>query len=618
MQPKVEERRARPRRRHSPGIEAEIRAERVAALFRQVPLAALVGVVTAGLMTALLTFREHDQRAVWWFGLVLLVAAARLASAMAWRRDPGARGRAGRWGAIGTAGAVAAGAALGGGAAWLWPEAEAWQLFWVFLGGGMCAGAAALHHAHLPAALGFILPTGLPFVARYALDGSLQGLIAAAMILVFLAAIAASAWRASCDFGTNARLRLNLAQQARELDGANQRLREEMLRHRATEASLRQAQKMEAVGQLTGGIAHDFNNLLTAVLGSLALLAKRLPAEDARAARLLGTALQGAQRGAALTKRLLAFGRRQTLEPRVVELPALVAGMAELLRGALGGAAHLRTEFPPGLPPVHVDANQLELALLNLVANARDAMPAGGEIVIGAAAREAAPGEAEGLAPGPYVVLSVTDAGEGMDEATLARAMEPFFTTKGTGKGTGLGLAMVHGLAAQSGGRLALRSTHGLGTVAELWLPRAAAAAEPPAAPGPAPTAAARQASILLVDDDPLVLASTAALIEDMGHVVVEAGSGAAALERLRGGLAPDLVLTDYAMPGLTGVQLAAEIRRLRPGLPVLLATGYAELEGEALAGLPRLAKPFEAPALAQAIAGCLEQVAAAWRRSEA
>ena len=360
-------------------------------LYRQMPMAAAVAMVNAALMTAILLGTEGDRRALVWFVAMLLVAALRLLAVRGWRRDPAARAHARRWGRIGTAGAFAAGLVLGGGAIWLWPQSETYQLFWVFLVGGMCAGAAGLHHAHLPTLLAFILPAALPFVARYALEGTERGFGAAAMILVFLAAVSISAWRSGCDFAANLRLRLDLARQAQELDAINGRLREEMARRRATEASLRQAQKMEAVGQLTGGIAHDFNNLLTAVLGSLAMLRKRLPADDARAARLVDNALQGAQRGAALTQRLLAFGRRQSLEPSAVELPALVRGMAELLRGALGGSVRSTHRFPPDLPPVYADANQLELAVLNLAANARDAMPGGGEIVIAGVERSVGP-----------------------------------------------------------------------------------------------------------------------------------------------------------------------------------------------------------------------------------
>ncbi|MCB4821603.1 ATP-binding protein [Roseicella aerolata] len=563
-------------------------------------------------MTAILIGVQGDRRALAWCAAMVLVAALRLLSARAWRRDPAARDRTGFWSVIGCCGTFAAGLALGGGAAWLWPASETWQLFWVFLVGGMCAGAAGLHHAHLPAVLAFILPAGLPLVARYALEGSERGLAAAAMILVFLGALTLSACRSSREFAANLRLRLSLAQQAQALDAANQRLREEMARHRATEESLRQAQKMEAVGQLTGGIAHDFNNLLTVVLGSLALLRKRLPEGDERAARLLENALQGAQRGAALTQRLLAFGRRQVLNPALVELPKLVQGMADLLRGALGAGTHLRCDFPPGLPPVHVDANQLELALLNLVANARDAMPRGGEVAISAEERQVMRGEPGGLPPGPYVVLSVADAGEGMDEAVLAQAMEPFFTTKGVGKGTGLGLPMVHGFAAQSGGRFTLHSARGVGTVAELWLPRAGAVPAGRPEPQAAPLPATRRGTVLLVDDDPLVLASTAAMLEDLGHVAVEAASGPAAIELLRGGVQADLVITDFAMPGMTGLQLAEAVRRIRPGLPVLLATGYAEVQEAVLPGVPRLPKPFEQAALARAVAECLSGAGAA------
>jgi signal transduction histidine kinase len=585
---------------------AELRAARVATLFRQTPLAAAVSLVNAALMTAILVGVQGDHRALAWCAVMVLVAGLRLLSARAWRHDPMARERVGLWGLIGCCGTFAAGLALGGGAAWLWPASETWQLFWVFLVGGMCAGAAGLHHAHLPAVLAFILPAGLPLVALYALEGSGRSLAAATMILVFLGALTVSACRSSREFAANLRLRLNLARQAQALDAANQRLREEMARHRATEASLRQAQKMEAVGQLTGGIAHDFNNLLTVVLGSLAMLRKRLPEGDERATRLLENALQGAQRGAALTQRLLAFGRRQVLNPTLVELPRLVHGMADLLRGALGGGTLLRSEFPPGLPPVHVDANQLELALLNLAANARDAMPQGGEIVISAEERQVMPGEPGGLPPGPYVVLSVADAGEGMDEAVLAQAMEPFFTTKGIGKGTGLGLPMVHGFAVQSGGRFTLRSTREVGTVAELWLPRAGAVPAGRAEPQAALMPVTRRGTVLLVDDDPLVLASTAAMLEDLGHTVLEAASGPAAIEMLRAGSQPDLVITDFAMPGMTGLQLAEAVRRLRPGLPVLLATGYAEMQDAALPGVSRLSKPFEQAALARAVAGCL------------
>ena len=377
----------------------------------------------------------------------------------------------------------------------------------------------------------------------------------------------------------------------------------EMSRREAAESALRQSQKMEAVGQLTGGIAHDFNNLLAVVLGNLELLAKRLP-EDPRLRRYTEGAIEGTRRGAALTQRMLAFSRRQELKFETVDLPALVRGMTDLLVRSLGSNIAVETHFPVRLAPARVDANQLEAALLNLAVNARDAMPRGGTIVIAAYEKVTGSGSPPDLVRGRYVVLAVTDTGEGMDAATLARAAEPFFTTKVVGKGTGLGLAMVHGLAAQSGGTLHIDSVPGRGTAVELWLPIADEAAQPVGVPA-MPTAgkAARSCKVLVVDDDLLVLEGTAAMVEDLGHAVTKAASAAEALRMLRAGASLDLLITDQMMPGMTGVELAAEVSVLRPELPVLLASGFAELSEADAASLPRLAKPFTLAALAQAIA---------------
>ncbi|WP_018387269.1 MHYT domain-containing protein [Ancylobacter sp. FA202] len=380
---------------------------------------------------------------------------------------------------------------------------------------------------------------------------------------------------------------------------------------RATEDALRQAQKLEAVGQLTGGIAHDFNNLLAVVLGNLELAAKRAP-EDARLRSLLGNAMQAAQRGAALTQRMLAFARRQDLKPAAVDVPELVLGMAEMMRRSIGPSVRIETRFPLGLPLARVDANQLELALLNLAVNARDAMPEGGVITI--AARDEvvpAPGsnavaEPGGLRPGHYFCLSIGDSGSGMDAETLARAAEPFFTTKGVGKGTGLGLAMVHGLAAQSDGRLVLESKPGLGTTATIYLPVAevarAAATASVEDEGGVPDGEEGARRVLVVDDDPLVLSATGAMLEDLGCAVTEASSAREALDLLESGVAFDVVLTDQAMPDMTGVQMAAVIDQRWPGLPLILGTGYAELPADAKAGMPRLGKPFSREALRRAI----------------
>jgi PAS domain S-box-containing protein len=370
--------------------------------------------------------------------------------------------------------------------------------------------------------------------------------------------------------------------------------------------ALFQSQKMDAVGQLTGGVAHDFNNLLTAILGSLELVRRRLP-DDPRIIGLVDNAMQAAQRGASLTQRMLAFARRQNLDPEPLDVPDVVRGMTDLLRSSLGPSVEIETRFPLALDLVLADANQLEMALLNLMVNARDAMADGGRVVIAAKAESVGAGHAANLAPGRYVCMSVTDTGEGMDAATLERAMEPFFTTKGVGKGTGLGLSMIHGMAEQSGGRLILKSRKGEGTTAELWLPAVVAGSEASrdqssAAPASA-IAEAKPRVVLAVDDDFLVLMNTAAMLEDLGHAVFQANSGKRALEILAREKSIDLAIVDQAMPHMTGVQLIEAIRIDRPDLPIILATGYAELPPGVGVGVPRLTKPYFQDDLARAVA---------------
>jgi PAS domain S-box-containing protein len=366
-----------------------------------------------------------------------------------------------------------------------------------------------------------------------------------------------------------------------------------------------QSQKMEAVGQLTGGIAHDFNNLLAVVLGSLELLQRRVPAGQPQLMRLVDNATRAAQRGAALTQRMLAFARRQELNLKPVDVPALMRGMSELLERSLGPSVLIETRFPLSLSRVTADPNQLEMAVLNLVVNARDAMPDGGTIVISARPVGITRGYNSDLEAGEYVCLSIEDTGEGMDEATLALAMDPFFTTKELGKGTGLGLPMVQGLAEQSGGRFFLKSRKGEGTTAELWLPVAtvdAAAAVGDAEPEEEAETGKGSLVLVVVDDDNLILTNMVAMLEDLGHRAFEASSGQQALDILHRERTIDLVITDQVMPQMTGLQLIRQIRAERPDLPVILATGYAELPPDADAGLPRLAKPFRQYDLAQSI----------------
>ncbi|MGO7962176.1 PAS domain-containing sensor histidine kinase [Rhizobium ruizarguesonis] len=380
---------------------------------------------------------------------------------------------------------------------------------------------------------------------------------------------------------------------------------EKMETQRALEQAreeLFQSQKMEAIGQLTGGIAHDFNNLLMAVLGSLEILKKRMP-RDLSLTSLVDNAMQGAQRGAALTQRMLAFSRRQELHMEPIDVSGLVRGMMDMLSRSLGPLTVIETSFPVRLPTILTDPNQLEMAILNLVVNARDAMPSGGRIVLRASEESLPSGEGP-LSPGRYVRIAVIDEGEGMDAKTLEQAITPFFTTKGVGKGTGLGLSMVQGLASQSGGRLMMKSSLGEGTTAELWFPVATveqgteAAADRPQQE----ENASRRLRIVAVDDDGLVLMNTTLMLEDLGHTVFEAMGGPEALDILRKQQV-DLVICDHAMPRMTGAQLAEAIRSEWPDMPIILATGYAEIpEGAGIVDLPRLGKPFSQAQLAEAI----------------
>jgi PAS domain S-box-containing protein len=372
-----------------------------------------------------------------------------------------------------------------------------------------------------------------------------------------------------------------------------------------TREALFQAQKMQAIGQLSGGIAHDFNNLLTVILGNLEIVRKRV-GDDPKITRLVDNATQGALRGVSLTQRMLAFARRQELKAEPVEIPTLVQGIIGLLRSSLGPSVVLETRFSPELEPVMADVNQLELAVLNLVTNARDAMPHGGKIVISAKTEETWDQPQLSLLSGRYVCLSVSDTGEGMDETTLGSAMDPFFTTKGVGKGTGLGLSMVHGYIEQLGGRFVLKSQKDIGTIAELWIPIATTGLVPrPVTEEAAPPV--HRLCVLVVDDDSLVLTSTCLLLEDLGHRVISATSGAQALEVFDTESAIDLVITDMAMPQMNGAQLAQAIRTMKPSLPIILATGYAErLEGFATR-LPRLSKPFTQLNLVEIIASTMK-----------
>jgi nitrogen-specific signal transduction histidine kinase/ActR/RegA family two-component response regulator len=373
-------------------------------------------------------------------------------------------------------------------------------------------------------------------------------------------------------------------------------------------AQLHEAQKLETLGQLTGGVAHDFNNLLTPIVGALDLLQRKLDGTDARTERLLSNALQSAGRAKLLVQRLLGFARRQTLSTGPVDLGDLLDGMRDLISSSVGPTIEVRLRTEPNLPAALADANQLELSLLNLCVNARDAMPDGGYLTIVAEQVIVNPELNLELRPGLYARLSVIDSGFGMDEQTLARAVEPFFSTKETGRGTGLGLSMVHGLAAQLNGVFRLSSAVGKGTRADLYLPLAGEAkqAASPVFTGPK-LHHSRRLNLLLVDDEELVRVGTGEMLRDLGHDVTEAEDGQQALDFLGSDDRFDAVVTDYKMPRMDGAQLAERIRQIRPDMPILLITGYTGSTDEAT-DLPRLAKPFNQADLADALAAVTEE----------
>jgi signal transduction histidine kinase/ActR/RegA family two-component response regulator len=401
------------------------------------------------------------------------------------------------------------------------------------------------------------------------------------------------------QYDARARL-IELNDLAKDLE---RRVEERTAEHESAMAQLHEVQKLETLGQLTGGVAHDFNNLLTPITGALDLLHKQYADKDPRSSRLLGNALKAADRARTLVQRLLGFARRQSLQTESIDIVRLINGMRDLIASSVGPTVEIELDTPPDLPLAVVDPNQLELAILNLTVNARDAMPDGGRLTISLRKEKVGAATVPMLKAGEYIRLSVIDEGCGMSAETLARAVEPFYSTKEVGRGTGLGLSMVHGLAAQLGGGFAISSQLGEGTSVHLYLPIATSGssdASVTAAAGPKP--AERRLNVLLIDDEDLVRFATAEMVRELGHHVTEAASGPEALEDLRDGLDVDAVITDYKMPRMDGAEVARRIAESHPHVPVLMITGYAGITDEAL-NLPRLAKPFGQAEIAAALA---------------
>ena len=389
-------------------------------------------------------------------------------------------------------------------------------------------------------------------------------------------------------------LEKRVAERTAELESANRQLASQIAERERMEAVLRQAQRLEAVGQLTSGVAHDFNNLLTVVLGNVQLMQRR-PDPEASARRLQMIA-QAAERGAQLTAQMLAFSRRQRLEPRAVDLNDTVRSMQDLLQSTMGGSIRIETGLQPDLWPAMIDPTQIELVILNLAINARDAMEVGGSLTIETAnVTLGAPTRPEDPPAGSYVMVAVSDTGSGMTPEVLAKVFEPFFTTKEVGKGSGLGLSQVFGLAKQSGGGVRIDSAPGEGSSVKVYLPRASTAPKGEAIDGVSEShAAPEDVNVLLVDDDSAVREVTAGILHELGYGVIEAGSGGAALEVLDRASKIDVLVVDFAMPGMNGAEVAREVQARRPGLPILFVTGYADIESlEAAGGSGIVRKPF-------------------------
>ena len=403
-------------------------------------------------------------------------------------------------------------------------------------------------------------------------------------------------------------LEIRVAERTAELAAANRQLLARIEERERVETGLRQMQRLEAVGQLTAGVAHDFNNLLTVILGNIRLLSRA--ASDPAQQRRLEMIRMAGERGAVLTHQLLAFSRRQRLEPRTLDLNATVSGLAELLRSTVGSRVRLDIALSDDPWPAHVDPTQLELVILNLALNARDAMPGGGSLrVTTANATLGPPTGPQDPAAGEYVAIAVADTGSGMSEAVREKAFEPFFTTKQVGEGSGLGLSQVLGFAQQSGGGVRIETTPGRGTTVRVFLPRATDTAPLAGETGDAQAEAAPGSDrlVLLVDDDGAVRETTAAALRDLGYRVVEAGSGGAALDLLEREARVDLLLLDFAMPGMNGVEVARVARMRRPGVPVLFLTGYADAAAMAGEGQERIIqKPFRTEDLARRLSMAL------------
>ena len=575
-----------------------------------------VNVINSGLVAlALVSYLEQTR---WWIflGLVTTLTAAR---AIGWKyyRDHRKSADLTRlWAIIATVGSGLSGLLWGVSSTMLLPDNLLEQTFLAFVIGGMCAGALVSLSYYLPAFIAYVYLSALPLAAGFLLDGGKLYVAMGCMVVVFVAAVTFAAHHFNRAFLSGVRLNLDLfdrteelTRRTNELIEANTRLQSEITQREAAETQLRQAQKMEALGQLTGGIAHDFNNLLAVIIGNIELI-QRAGGDAEKIERLAQGAIKGAQRGERLVRQLLTYARRQIIRPATVNPNQLIADIENLMRRALGEQIEMIMTLSPLLAPAEIDPTEFETAILNLVINSRDAITGGGRITIEThnvtIDRQFAASNPE-VIPGPYVMIAVSDSGTGMPPAVLARAFDPFFTTKEVGKGSGLGLSQVYGFAKSAGGHVTIESELGIGTTVKLYLPKASdrpimpETASEPASLGPASS----HETILVVEDDEDVLMVAAESLRGLGYQVETAVNAAQALDILRGDNPVDLLFSDVIMPGgMNGVHLTVEARRIRPELKVLLSSGYTAAALRREHGLPDnlniVEKPYQREELAK------------------